>query len=104
MRAEPTEAEAALWQLLRNRRLIREKIRRQVPIGRYVADFYCHERKLVIELDGGVHEDPDQQLHDRNREAFLKSLGLRILRFTNEEVLGTTQAVLDQVRKALISR
>ena len=51
------------------------KFRRQVPIGRYVADFYCHERKLIVELDGGIHGDPSQQVHDQNRDTFLLSLG-----------------------------
>ena len=104
LRTEQTEAEAALWQLLRNRKLIGGKFRRQVPVGRYVADFYCHECKLIIELDGGVHSDPDQQLHDRNRDTFLLSLGLRILRVSNKEALGAPEKVLDQIRKALLSR
>jgi very-short-patch-repair endonuclease len=104
LRAEETEAEAALWPLLRNRKLIGCKFRRQVPIGRYVADFYCHERKLVVELDGGAHSDPDQRLHDQNRDTFLRSLGLRILRFSNEEALGAPDKVLDQIRKSLLSR
>jgi very-short-patch-repair endonuclease len=104
LRAEGTEAEAALWHLLRNRKLIGCKFRRQVPVGRYVADFYCHERKLIVELDGGVHSDPDQQLHDQNRDIFLLSLGLRILRFSNEDALGGPEKVLDQIRKALLSR
>jgi len=101
---EPTEAEAALWQLLRNRKLIGAKFRRQVPIGRYVADFYCHERKLIIELDGGVHSDPDQQIHDRSRDTYLLSMGLRILRLSNEESLGDPQQILARIRKALLSR
>jgi very-short-patch-repair endonuclease len=104
LRAEETEAEAALWQLLRNRKLIGAKFRRQVPIGRYVADFYCHERKLIIELDGGAHSDPDRQIHDRNRDTFLLAMGLRILRLSNEESLGDPQKTLAQIRKALISR
>ena len=104
LRVEGTEAEEALWQLLRNRKLIGCKFRRQVPIGRYVADFYCHERKLVVELDGGVHSNPDQQEHDRNRDTFLLSLGLRILRLSNEEALGASEKILEQIRKALISR
>ncbi len=104
LRVEQTDAEAALWQLLRNRQLIGAKFRRQAPIGRYVADFYCHERKLIVELDGGVHRDPDQQLHDQNRDTFLRSLGLRVLRFSNEEALGAAQTVLAQIRKALVSR
>jgi very-short-patch-repair endonuclease len=104
LRAEQTQAEATLWQLLRNRKLIGGKFRRQVPIGRYVADFYCHERKLIIELDGGIHSDPGQQAHDHNRDTFLLSLGLRILRFSNEEALGDPQKVLDQIRKTLLCR
>jgi very-short-patch-repair endonuclease len=104
LRVEQTEAEAVLWQLLRNRKLIGCKFRRQVPVGRYVADFYCHERKLIVELDGGVHSDPDQQAHDRNRDTFLLAQGLRILRFSNEEALGPLERILDQIRKALISR
>jgi len=104
LRGQETEAEAALWQLLRNRKLIGSKFRRQAPIGRYVADFYCHERKLIVELDGGIHSDPSQQLHDQNRDTFLLSLGLRVLRIPNEELLHTPEKVLDKVRKALISR
>ncbi|HEX7182227.1 MAG TPA: endonuclease domain-containing protein [Thermoanaerobaculia bacterium] len=104
LREQQTEAEAALWQLLRNRKLIGSKFRRQVPVGRYVADFYCHERKLIVELDGGIHSDPGQQLHDENRDTFLLSLGLRVLRIPNEELLHTPEKVLDKVRKALISR
>jgi very-short-patch-repair endonuclease len=104
LREQQTEAEAALWQLLRDRKLIGSKFRRQVPIGRYVADFYCHERKLIVELDGGIHSDPDQQLHDQSRDTFLLSLGLRVLRIPNEELLNTPEKVLDKVRKALVSR
>jgi len=104
LREQQTEAEAALWHLLRNRKLIGSKFRRQVPIGRYVTDFYCHERKLIVELDGGIHSDPDQQLHDQNRDTFLVSLGLRVLRIPNEELLYTPEKVLDKVREALISR
>jgi very-short-patch-repair endonuclease len=104
LRAEGTEAEAALWQLLRNRKLVGCKFRRQVPVGRYVADFYCHERKLIVELDGGAHSDPDQQAHDQNRDTFLRSQGLRILRFSNEDALGAPEKVLDQIRKTLLSR
>jgi very-short-patch-repair endonuclease len=103
LRAEQTSVEAALWQVLRNRQLIGGKFRRQVPVGRYVADFYCHERKLVVELDGGIHSTPDQQIHDRNRDAFFHSLGLRVLRLTNEDILNTPEKALDQIRKAMVS-
>ena len=104
LREQQTKAETALWQLLRNRQLIGSKFRRQAPIGRYIADFYCHERKLIVELDGGIHSDPRQQIHDENRDTFLLSLGLRILRIPNEELLHSPEEVLDKVRRALISR
>jgi very-short-patch-repair endonuclease len=104
LREEQTEAEAALWRLLRNRKLMGSKFRRQVPIGRYVADFYCHERKLIVELDGGIHSDPGQQLHDQNRDTFLRSLGLRVLRVANEHLLRTPEKVLVKIREALITR
>jgi leucyl-tRNA synthetase len=104
LRVEGTEAEAALWQLLRNRKLIGFKFRRQVPIGRYVADCYIHHRKQVVVVDGGIHSDPEQQEHDRNRDTYLRSLGLRILRLSNEEALGDPGKVLERIRTALISR
>jgi very-short-patch-repair endonuclease len=102
LRAEQTQAETMLWQMLRNRKLIGFKFRRQVVVGRYVADFYCHERKLIVELDGGVHSGPDQQSHDQNRDTALLSLGLRILRIPNEEVLGAPGKVVGQIRNALL--
>jgi len=80
------------------------KYQRQVPIGRYGADFYCHERKLIVDLDEGVHSDPDQQAHDHNRDSYLLSLGLRVLRISNEEALGAPQKALNQIRKALLGR
>jgi very-short-patch-repair endonuclease len=104
LREQQTEAEAALWKLLRDRKLTGSKFRRQAPIGRYVADFYCHERKLVVELDGGIHSDPSQQIHDQNRDAFLLSIGLRVLRIPNEELLHTPDKALERIRTALISR
>jgi very-short-patch-repair endonuclease len=87
LRASSTSAEEALWKRLRDRQFLGLKFRRQVPIGPYIADFYCHDRRLVLELDGGVHEDERQKVHDENRDANLTALGYRILRFTNDEIL-----------------
>ncbi|MEA2603633.1 MAG: type restriction enzyme protein [Acidobacteriota bacterium] len=84
MRKQPTPAEEALWSLLRDRRMIRLKFRRQVPIGPFIVDFYGSREKLVVELDGPVHEEPLQAAHDQNRDFYLRSLGLRVLRFTND--------------------
>lgn len=73
------------------------QFRRQKQFGRYVADFYCSSAKLVIELDGGQHGTPDAVIHDRNRTAYLESLGLCVLRFTNREVDEQFEAVCTQI-------
>src|SRR4029077_14693065 len=93
----PTEE--ALWEHLRDRKLLGLKFRRQVPIGPYVADFYCYELKLVLELDGSIHEEDSQICHDRNRDANLEALGFRILRFTNREVHDHLEALLGTIRR-----
>jgi very-short-patch-repair endonuclease len=95
MRKEATDAENLLWRLLRNRRLAGAKFRRQHPIGQYIVDFYCDERRLVIELDGGQHLE--QRDYDARRDAFLRKQGLTVLRFWNNQVLGETEAVLQVI-------
>ncbi len=100
LRVDQTEAEAALWKLLRGRNLIGMKFRRQVPLGRYIADFYCHDRRLVVELDGPIHSETAQADHDQNRDTFLRSLGLRILRLSNEEIFAEPEEVLQKIREA----
>jgi very-short-patch-repair endonuclease len=92
MRAQPTPAEAALWDHLRDRRLAGLKFRRQHYIGRFIVDFYCAEAELVVEVDGPVHES--QREHDAAREEFLESLGLRVVRFANEDVISRPEEVL----------
>ena len=78
MRREPTDAEIALWRILRDRRLSMLKFRRQVPIDRYIVDFVCFERRLIVEADGAQHaENP----RDMTRDAFLAGQGFHILRF-----------------------
>ena len=97
LRAEQTSAEALLWELIRNRRLLGFKFRRQHQFGDYVADFYCHEAQLVIECDGPVHQPNEQWHHDQNRDAYMIAHGLRVLRFTNEQILNDTEKVLDEI-------
>ncbi|HEV8578726.1 MAG TPA: endonuclease domain-containing protein [Thermoanaerobaculia bacterium] len=104
LRQESTTAEEALWERLRDRKFLGLKFRRQVPIGPYIADFYCHERKLILELDGGVHEEERQKAHDENRDANLSALGIKILRFTNEELLQDLDSFLERVRGHLERR
>jgi very-short-patch-repair endonuclease len=83
-RAKPTPAEAHLWQALRNRNLAGFKFRRQHAVGRFLVDFYCAEAALVVEIDGPVHQL--QAPEDEARQAELEARGLKVLRFTNDEV------------------
>ncbi|MDG4853394.1 MULTISPECIES: DUF559 domain-containing protein [unclassified Mesorhizobium] len=94
MRRESTEAEGRLWQELRGRRLDKIKFRRQVPVGRFVADFVCAEARLIIEIDGSQHADSP---HDQKRDAELKARGFRVLRFWNDDVLKDLDAVCDTI-------
>jgi very-short-patch-repair endonuclease len=91
LRDNPTMAEEALWNVLRNKQFFGLRFRRQHKIGRYVADFFCHRARLVIEVDGGIHEK--RQIEDGIRTDFFKSIGLFVVRFTNEDVLGSIKAV-----------
>jgi len=97
LRQHPTEAEEILWQQLRNRKLLGLKFGRQHTFGRYVADFYCAELQLVIELEGGIHEIENQREYDHERFEALKSLGLTVLRIPNEDVLNHFDEVLQKI-------
>ncbi|RWP15643.1 endonuclease domain-containing protein [Mesorhizobium sp.] len=94
MRRESTEAEDRLWHELRGRRLDRIKFRRQVPIGKFIADFVCAEARLIVEIDGSQHADSN---YDRERDAELKARGFRVLRFWNDDVLRDLNAVCDTI-------
>ena len=100
LRRDQTDAEGKLWYLLRNRNLASRKFKRQVPIGRFIADFACLELKLIIEADGGQHAD--QQDYDEARTAWLESEGWRVLRFWNRDILtnidGVAEAILEAIR------
>ena len=99
-RKEATPAENLLWQkTLRSRQLNGHKFLRQKPIGPYVVDFYCAELKLVIEIDGDSH---DQQLsYDAQRTAFLESLGLRVLRYANRDILNNLPGIYEHLQTQL---
>jgi len=91
LRREMTPAEQLVWSLVRADRLGGLRFRRQVPIGPFVADFYCHEAKLVLEVDGEVH---DQRLdHDAERTKYLEAHGLRVFRISNEDVTTNLEGV-----------
>ena len=102
MRKVPTCAEAVLWEALRDRRLNGMRFRRQHPVGRFVLDFYCPIAKLVVELDGGIHDG--QQERDAARSTELNAGGYRVIRFRNEEILGDLPAVLRRIEAEAVSR
>jgi cyclase len=93
-----TAAEQLLWQFLKLERK-GLKFRRQHAIGIYVADFYCHKAKLVIELDGSVHDNPEVAERDVIREQDLKEWGYTIIRFNNKEVFGNVESVVNEIRR-----
>jgi very-short-patch-repair endonuclease len=101
MRKEPTPAEAHLWKHIRNKQLLGYKFRRQHSIDRFIVDFYCPDAKLVIEVDGPIHDYTVDE--DTARQAYLESLNLRVLRFTNDEVLDRTTEVMDRIAAFLQS-
>jgi very-short-patch-repair endonuclease len=96
-RRAATPAEEKLWQALRNHRLSGLKFRRQHPYERFVLDAFCVEHQLVIEVDGGIHADPAQAVHDRERTEFLQARGIRVLRFSNADVEQNLIEVLRQI-------
>jgi cyclase len=96
LRGNMTEAEIVLWEYLRQHPL-GYKFRRQHPLGIYIVDFYCHKLKLVIEVDGCVHGEKEVQEADVERQRQLKQEGLKLIRFTNEEVLKTKEIVIEQI-------
>jgi very-short-patch-repair endonuclease len=94
MRHEPTEAEQVMWRLLRSRRFEGLKFRRQVPIGRYIADFVCLSPRLIIECDGGQHAD---NAYDAARDAWFEVQGFRVMRFWNDAVVSETDGVAEML-------
>jgi very-short-patch-repair endonuclease len=95
LRKSMTDAERLLWRYLRNRELGGWKFRRQYPVGHFIVDFICLEKNIVIEVDGGQH-DENKEL-DLQRSAYLNRVGYRVLRFWNNEVLQETEAVLSSI-------
>lgn len=95
LRQQQTSAEQMLWECLRARRLYGAKFRRQHNIGQFIADFYCHEALLVIELDGPIHQNKTEQ--DAERDAWMQACGLKVLRFTNERIVDDLESVLTEI-------
>lgn len=98
LRKQPTESEAKLWEAIRGGRLGGRKFRRQQAVGTFVVDFYCSDERLVVEVDGGVHET--QQEKDALRQEALESLGLRFVRISDELVMRDLEGALATIRRA----
>ena len=95
LRKNATDAEKLIWRRIRNRNLAGYKFRRQHAIGKYIVDFVCLERKLIVELDGSQHFE--RQKYDNKRTEYLKHLGFDVLRFWNNEVFDNVDGVLERI-------
>ena len=100
LRANQTDAESLVWALVRDRRFLNLKFRRQRPAGNYILDFYCDSIKLAIELDGAQHAE--QQVYDKQRTEFLESQGIKVIRFWNNQVLTETEAMLEAIYQEIL--
>lgn len=96
LRKRETKAEKVLWTLLSNKK-VGYKFRRQHPINQFIADFYCHELKFIIEVDGEIHNSEEQQDYDRMRDEHFRKYGIDLVRLTNNEVLKNPAKVLDRI-------
>jgi len=101
LRRQLTDAERALWARLRNGQLQDVKFRRQQPIGPYIVDFVSLERRLILEIDGGQHNERKGRREDRERTEWLQAKGYRVLRFWNNDVLMNMEGVLERILEAL---
>ena len=101
LRKGQTQAEKVLWGILRNNQFVNFKFRRQHPIGRFVADFLCFEAKLIIEIDGSVHNLREQKEYDLLRSNLINQYGFRVLRFKNNDVIFNTDKVLREIKNNL---
>ncbi|HYF68932.1 MAG TPA: endonuclease domain-containing protein [Ohtaekwangia sp.] len=104
LRNHTTKHEQELWQYLRNKKVMGVRVKRQHPIGSYIADFYCHAAKLVIEIDGTSHNSTDQRLYDEERTINFTILGLMVIRFSNDQVEHDIDQVVNQIAHRIKDR
>ena len=98
LRNKMTQAEKLLWEKLRNKQL-GVRFKSQHPIGRFIVDFYCHQAKLVVEIDGEIHDG--QKEYDKGRVGEMEEYGIRVLRFRNHEVFEDIEGVVERIRERL---
>lgn len=103
MKKIPTHEESIIWGYLAGNQL-GVKFRRQHPVFLYVADFYCHSIKLVIEIDGGIYNKPDAKINDEKRQTEIESFGIKVIRFTNEQVINTPEIILQSISDTIKER
>lgn len=101
LRESMTQAEILMWDKLKNKQFKGYKFRRQHPIHQFIVDFYCHELKLIIEIDGKYHDSEEQRNNDLKRSEMLCFQGLREIRFTNEEIIKNIRFVLQQLEEQI---
>jgi len=104
LRKNQTDAEGVLWSVLRNRQLNGIKFRRQFPINNYILDFYAPELQLAVEADGGQHYNIEGTTHDERREAVLHEEGIRIIRFSNTDIMQNKEGVYEIILRAIEAR
>lgn len=103
LRRNQTHCEKIMWLNLRNRRLLGIKFRRQYSVDQYIIDFYAPELKLAIEVDGEVHNHPDQKEYDLKRQKYIESFGIRFVRITNEELLGNSERAFNKIKEVIMN-
>ena len=104
LRNKLTLSEDVLWSRIRKKRLSGIIFRRQHPIGQFIVDFYCHEAKLVIEIDGNIHDEQENKEHDDNRTFELEKSGLKVIRFKNDAIISNINEVLEILQKDIKAR
>ena len=97
LRRDSTNTERIIWNAVRAHRLNGASFRRQTPVGPFIVDFLCHDAKLIIEIDGGQHFEPEHQRRDTRRDSYLASKGYRVIRFSNHDVMTNRQAVFESI-------
>ena len=99
LRNNMTDAEKTLWQYLKNKRLNGLRFKAQHPLMGFIADFYCHKAKLVIEIDGRRHQAAEQKEYDNDRTYEMERFDIRVIRFTNEQITNDMELVLEAIKK-----
>ncbi|HUX58726.1 MAG TPA: endonuclease domain-containing protein [Bacteroidales bacterium] len=101
LRRNMTLSEFLLWKKLKDRKIFNTKFRRQHPVDIFIVDFYCHEYKLVIEIDGEIHNNKEVHEYDLNRSAELNKFGIRVIRFSNDQIIYKIDQVLTAINEVI---